>query len=101
MSLISFKLFQVFEFIDLSTTYLSILCETFTTDYKGDTPVSEMKVPFLRALKTSKFAATPVCPYLELPNIITGLPAQCKPQNFLICYLLLKMNLHVMMYIFR
>ena len=49
-----------------------------TSEYKSEVPTSEMETPFLRALKTSKFPGTPLCPYLEQPNLVSGLPAQCK-----------------------
>lgn len=56
--------------------YMSILCTCMTSEYKSEVPVSEMNPPFLRSLKTTKFPGTPICPYLEQPNLLSGLPAQ-------------------------
>jgi len=70
--------FQVCDGIDLSMCYISILCTMISAEFKSDTPVSEMSMPFLRSLKTTRFTGTPLCPYLEQPNVVTGLPAQCK-----------------------
>ncbi|XP_060571817.1 proteasome assembly chaperone 1-like [Ruditapes philippinarum] len=56
--------------------YMSILCSCMTSEYKSDVPVSDMNPPFLRSLKTNKFPGTPLGPYLEQPNLVSGLPAQ-------------------------
>ncbi|WAR07124.1 PSMG1-like protein [Mya arenaria] len=56
--------------------YASILCSTMLSEYRSDVPVSELETPFLRALKTGRFAGTPVCPFLEQPNLLSGLAAQ-------------------------
>lgn len=71
---------QLFSAIDSGSKhfYMSVLCTYMTSEYKSELPVSEMNPPFLRALKTAMFAGTPVCPYLEQPNLVSGLPAQCK-----------------------
>ncbi|KAJ8315422.1 hypothetical protein KUTeg_007572, partial [Tegillarca granosa] len=61
---------------------------------KGEVPISEMTIPFLRALKTEKFKGVALCPFLEQPNIVSGLPAQiltyCKMNNIAamlyVCY---------------
>ena len=72
--------FQLFATIDTSNKhfYMSVLCTYMTSEYRSELPVSDMNPPFLRALKTSKFPGTPLCPYLEQPNLVSGLPAQCK-----------------------
>lgn len=80
--------------IDLTVAYVSTLCSTYTSDYRGEVPISEMTVPFLRALKTEKFKGVALCPFLEQPNIVSGLPAQiltyCKMNNIAamlyVCY---------------
>ena len=66
-----------------------------TSEYRSDIPVSDMNPPFLRSLKTSKFPGTPLGPYLEQPNLVSGLPAQCKYYNLsdeltalTVCYIL-------------
>ncbi|XP_021359417.1 proteasome assembly chaperone 1-like [Mizuhopecten yessoensis] len=67
---------KLFAGINLNTTYISILCTCSTSEYKSDIPILDMQPPFLRALKSAKFAGTPLCPYVEQPNVIAGLPAQ-------------------------
>ena len=57
---------------------MSILCSAHTSEYKAETPISEMQPPFLRALRSTKYQGTPLAPYVAQPNIVTGLPAQCK-----------------------
>ncbi|XP_052811054.1 proteasome assembly chaperone 1-like [Mya arenaria] len=61
---------------DSPSLYASILCSTMLSEYRSDVPVSELETPFLRALKTGRFAGTPVCPFLEQPNLLSGLAAQ-------------------------
>ncbi|XP_045197531.2 proteasome assembly chaperone 1-like [Mercenaria mercenaria] len=69
---------QLFSCISTESShfYMSILCSCMTSEYKSDIPVSDMNPPFLRSLKTTKFPGTPLGPYLEQPNLVSGLPAQ-------------------------
>lgn len=69
---------QLFSYIDVGdpNLYLTILCSYMTSEFRSDIPVSDMETPFIRTLKTSKFAGTPMGPYLEQPNLVSGLPAQ-------------------------
>jgi len=62
--------------IHLDKAYIALLSSTNTGGYCSDTTPSELDTPFLRALKTDKFLGVPVCPILEQPNMLTGLPAQ-------------------------
>jgi len=67
---------QLFSNFDTSSNhlYVGVLCSYMAADYKSESERTE--TPFLRGLKTSQFAGVPSCPYLEQPNIISGLPAQ-------------------------
>ena len=49
-----------------------------TSDYKSELAHGDLPAPFTRTLKTTLFHDTPVYPYLEQPNTISGLPAQSK-----------------------
>lgn len=71
-------LFQLFAAICSDETGISILCSCSVSEYKSDIAILDMQPPFLRALKTEKFTETPLCAYLEQPNVIAGLPAHCK-----------------------
>ncbi|RUS90693.1 hypothetical protein EGW08_001497 [Elysia chlorotica] len=62
--------------IDLSTAYIAVLTASDTGGYCSEVPSSDLDTPFLRALKTEKFMASPVCKILEQPNMLTGLAAQ-------------------------
>ncbi|XP_071135747.1 proteasome assembly chaperone 1-like isoform X2 [Mytilus edulis] len=68
---------QIFPSIKLEDAYVSILCSAHTSEYKADIPISDMEVPFLRSLRSTKYLGTPLAPYVDQPNIVTGLPAQC------------------------
>ncbi|KAK3576511.1 hypothetical protein CHS0354_034185 [Potamilus streckersoni] len=67
---------ELFSAIDISECCILILAVSMTSDYRSEVPVSDMAVPFMRALRTTKYLMTPLCPYLEQPNIISGLQAQ-------------------------
>ncbi|XP_078322761.1 proteasome assembly chaperone 1-like isoform X3 [Crassostrea virginica] len=67
---------QLMSFLNLSDSHLVILSSAFTSEYKSEIPTSDMNPPFMRALKTAPFLGTPLAPYLEQPNVATGLPAQ-------------------------
>ncbi|CAC5424793.1 PSMG1 [Mytilus coruscus] len=68
---------QLFPSINLEDAYVSLLCSAHTSEYKADIPISDMEVPFLRSLRSTKYLGTPLAPYVDQPNIVTGLPAQC------------------------
>lgn len=68
---------QLFPSICLDVCYVSILCSAHTSEYKAEIPISDMEVPFLRSLRSTKYQGTPLAPYIDQPNIVTGLPAQC------------------------
>ncbi|XP_061177285.1 proteasome assembly chaperone 1-like [Saccostrea echinata] len=67
---------QLMSFLNLSEGHVVILSSAFTSEYKSEIPTSDMNPPFLRALKTTQFLGTPLAPYLEQPNVVTGLGAQ-------------------------
>ena len=59
-----------------------------------------MQPPFLRALRSTKYQGTPLAPYVAQPNIVTGLPAQCKIvlKVYLFCFYLI-VSTYMYMYI--
>jgi len=62
--------------INLDAAYIAVLATCSTGSYTSHIPPSDLDTPFLRALKTDKFAATPVCKILEQPNMLTDMAAQ-------------------------
>lgn len=66
------------ENIDLSEAYIAVMTTCSTANYSSEVPTSDLETPFLRALKTPKFVATPVCKIIEQPNMMTGLAAQSE-----------------------
>lgn len=73
-----FHLSQLMSCLNLCEGHIVIFGSTFTSEYKSEVPTSDMNPPFMRALKTASFLGTPMAPYLEQPNVATGLPAQSK-----------------------
>ena len=69
---------QVFSSLKSEELYVGVLATASVSDYKSETAANDLDTPFLRALKTQEFKGTPVCPYLEQPNTMTGLPAQSE-----------------------
>jgi len=67
---------QLFGGIKAVHTYVAVLSHKSVNDYRCEITSSQLKVPFLKALKTTHFQGAPLCGYLEQPNIIDGLPAQ-------------------------
>lgn len=67
---------QLMSCLNLCEGHIVIFGSTFTSEYKSEVPTSDMNPPFMRALKTASFLGTPMAPYLEQPNVATGLPAQ-------------------------
>ena len=68
--------FQLFSGFDASEAYVVVLNTLPTHRFTSEVPTSDLPVPILRGLKTSKFAGTPMCPVLEQPNLVSGLAAQ-------------------------
>ncbi|XP_072369358.1 proteasome assembly chaperone 1-like isoform X3 [Scyliorhinus torazame] len=66
---------KVFGNIQKRNLEVIILSSCSVTEYKSPSSISNITVPFLRALKTSAFQETPHCPLLEQPNVISGLSA--------------------------
>ncbi|XP_072369357.1 proteasome assembly chaperone 1-like isoform X2 [Scyliorhinus torazame] len=66
---------MVFGNIQKRNLEVIILSSCSVTEYKSPSSISNITVPFLRALKTSAFQETPHCPLLEQPNVISGLSA--------------------------
>ncbi|XP_067946109.1 proteasome assembly chaperone 1-like [Watersipora subatra] len=85
---------QLFSSVKSIHTYVAVLSHKSVSEYRSIQAPSQINVPFLRALKTTHFQGTPICRYLEQPNIIDGLPAQiithCQvkaiPAVFYVCY---------------
>ncbi|KAM8834699.1 proteasome assembly chaperone 1 [Synchiropus picturatus] len=66
------KVFHSLQPRELSVTVLS---DSSVADYKTADYLCGSSAPFLRSLHTSSFRAQSVCPSLEQPNIVSGLPA--------------------------
>ena len=66
----------------MDAAYIAVLATCSTGSYTSHIPPSDLDTPFLGALKTDKFAATPVCKILEQPNMLTDMAAQCKFLSF-------------------
>lgn len=66
---------QVFGCLQKRGLTVTVLSDAPITEYKASDYLHGSDVPFLRALKTSANKAAVNCPFLEQPNIVTGLPA--------------------------
>lgn len=55
---------------------MAILTSVAVNEYRCEVSTTDLQTPFLRALRTEPFKGTPLCPYLEQPNSLSGLPAQ-------------------------
>ncbi|KAF3706569.1 Proteasome assembly chaperone 1 [Channa argus] len=66
------KVFDCLQHRDLKVTVLS---DSSVADYRTADCLCNSSVPFLRSLHTTNYSGLPVCPSLEQPNIVTGLPA--------------------------
>ncbi|XP_061558722.1 proteasome assembly chaperone 1 [Phycodurus eques] len=66
------KVLDCLQHRDLDVTVLS---DSSVADYKSADYLCGSSVPFLRSLHTGTFSGPPVCPALEQPNILAGLPA--------------------------
>ncbi|XP_007247337.3 proteasome assembly chaperone 1 [Astyanax mexicanus] len=54
---------------------VTVLSDSTLAEYKTPDYLNGSGTPFLRALKTSSYTGSMLCPLLEQPNIVTGLPA--------------------------
>ena len=68
--------FQCLSRLALSEAHVTILTSCLTSQYRSEEAPGDLAAPFLRALKTDAEGETPVCPFLEQPNTVPGLPAQ-------------------------
>ncbi|XP_057676044.1 proteasome assembly chaperone 1 isoform X2 [Corythoichthys intestinalis] len=66
------KVLDCLQHRDLNVTVLS---DCSMADYKSVDYLCGSSTPFLRSLHSNAFSGPPVCPALEQPNILTGLPA--------------------------
>ena len=71
-------MFQLFSKLKKENTYVAVLGTSSANEYKSETCPGDLQTPLLRALRTDPFKGTPLCPYLEQPNVLTGLAAQSK-----------------------
>lgn len=87
------KLFTSFL---MESAEVAVLTSLPSSEYRTEIPYCQLAVPFLRSLRTTNTCKQrPPCPYLEQPNLVTGLPAQilthCQvfdiPAQVFICYL--------------
>lgn len=53
-----------------------VLMTDLTCNYHSEQSHNDLPAPFMRSLKTSCYNSEPHAPYLEQPNVISGLPAQ-------------------------
>jgi len=67
---------KLFGSLPRENLYVSILTTIPASQFHSECPHNDLPLPFLRALRTSAYKGTPVCPYLEQPNTLTGLHAQ-------------------------
>lgn len=66
---------QVFGRLQKRGLAVTVLSDAPITEYKASDYLHGSDVPFLRALKTNAYKEVVNCPFLEQPNIVTGLPA--------------------------
>ncbi|XP_071956786.1 proteasome assembly chaperone 1-like [Antedon mediterranea] len=66
---------QLFEHIKTENLYVTVLSSSLVTEYRSSRLVSELPTPFLRALRSTAYKAKPQSPFLESPNMVSGLPA--------------------------
>ncbi|KAM9331699.1 proteasome assembly chaperone 1 [Pholidichthys leucotaenia] len=66
---------KVFDCLQHRRLIVTVLSDGSVADYKMADYLCSSSAPFMRSLHTSAFGDQPVCPSLEQPNIVTGLPA--------------------------
>lgn len=66
---------QVFDCLQHREMNVTVLSDSSVAEYKAADYLRSSSVPFVRSLHSSTFRGQSVCPSLEQPNIITGLPA--------------------------
>ncbi len=69
---------QLLGELEHSQLTVVILTSVAAIEYRSEVAPSDLETPLLRCLVTRTFTDKPACPFLELPNLITGLPAQRK-----------------------
>lgn len=65
---------KVFDCFQSTQLHVTVLSDCAVAEYRTADSCSGA-VPFLRSLHTSAFTHQPICQPLDLPNLITGLPA--------------------------
>uniref|UniRef100_H3CQD2 Proteasome assembly chaperone 1 n=1 Tax=Tetraodon nigroviridis TaxID=99883 RepID=H3CQD2_TETNG len=66
---------KVFDCLQHREMNVTVLSDSSVAEYKAADYLRCSSAPFLRSLHSSAFRGQSVCPSLEQPNIITGLPA--------------------------
>ncbi|XP_049598893.1 proteasome assembly chaperone 1 [Syngnathus scovelli] len=66
---------KVLDCLQHRELHVTVLSDSSVADYKSAEYLGGHSAPFLRSLHTTTFNGPPVCPALEQPNILTGLPA--------------------------
>ncbi|XP_062341958.1 proteasome assembly chaperone 1 [Osmerus eperlanus] len=66
---------KVFSCLQPRGLSVMVLSDSPVAEYKTPDYLDASPVPFLRSLKTSTYKSQTLCPALEQPNIVTGLPA--------------------------
>ncbi|KAK2169490.1 hypothetical protein LSH36_9g02003 [Paralvinella palmiformis] len=67
---------QLFSHLSMSNADVVVLTTNLVSRYHSEQCQSDLLAPFLRSLNTSTFSGRPCAPYLEQPNVISGLAAQ-------------------------
>jgi len=62
----------------MSNADVVVLTTNLVSRYHSEQCQSDLLAPFLRSLNTSTFSGRPCAPYLEQPNVISGLAAQSE-----------------------
>ncbi|KAL2095431.1 hypothetical protein ACEWY4_010150 [Coilia grayii] len=66
---------QLFMCLQKRGLTVTVLSDVPVAEYKTPDYIHGSDVPFLRALSTSAYKGGVICPFVEQPNIVTGLPA--------------------------
>ncbi|PVD28912.1 hypothetical protein C0Q70_11507 [Pomacea canaliculata] len=67
---------QLFSGLRTQNAFVLVLNTSHASRFISDVPTSDLSLPILRGLKTSHFPDKLICPVLEQPNLMTGVPAQ-------------------------
>lgn len=68
----------MFSVVGSHDTHIQVLTTASNSEYKSILSPGDLPPNFLRALKTDIMNESPVCPYLEQPNTLSGLSAQSE-----------------------